>query len=148
VRPSWHNSSPIVGSVFPCGKPMPVTLTIDVEKGLVYSAFLGNVTEEEFVQHSQTIRSHPNFDPTFSEIIDFRSVTDVNISNDTLQAMAGGKSIFADQAHHVVIAPSGLIADLAKMFQVMAEQTRPNFAVVRTPAEAYEYLREHLGKKS
>lgn len=34
------------------------------------------------------------------------------------------------------------------MFQVMAEETRPNFAVVRTSPEAYEYLREHLGKKA
>ncbi|HKN36025.1 MAG TPA: hypothetical protein VJX16_22520 [Terriglobales bacterium] len=127
---------------------MPVTLTIDVEKRLVYSAFLGDVTEEEFVCHSQTIRSHPNFDPTFSEIIDFRSVTDAQISTDRLQAMAGAKSIFSSEAQHVVIAPSGLITGLARMFQVLAEQTRPNLGVVKTPAQAYEYLRDHLGEKN
>jgi hypothetical protein len=127
---------------------MPVTLTIDVEKRLVYSAFLGDITEEEFLQHSRTIESHPKFDPTFSEIVDFRSVTDVTVSKDALQAMAGKKSIFADSAHHVVIAPSGLITGLARMFQALAEETRPNFAVVKTPAEAYAYLREHLGTKS
>jgi len=62
--------------------------------------------------------------------------------------MAGAKSIFSSEAQHVVIAPSGLITGLARMFQVLAEQTRPNLGVVKTPAQAYEYLRDHLGEKN
>lgn len=120
---------------------MPVTLTIQPERALVYSAFHGDVSEEEFFRHGQTIRAHPSFDPTYSEIIDLRGITDIHASADTLKSSALEESIFSRESKHVVIAAPGLIFRLARMFQGFAADTRPNFKVVRTPEEAFDYLR-------
>ena len=123
-------------------QPMPVSLTIHPERRLVYSAFHGDVSEEEFLQHAHTIRSHPNFDPNFSEIVDLRGVTELRASTETLRRVAGEESLFHRESKHVVIAAPGLIFRLARMFQVVAEETRPKLKVVRTPEEAFDYLRE------
>ena len=120
---------------------MPITLTIDRDRRVIYSALHGSITESEFLEHGRSIQAHPQFDPTFSEIIDFRGVTDVALSNDALEKLAKTSSIFSPESKHIIIAPAGLIAEMARLYQGLAEATRPHIAVVRTPEEAYEQLR-------
>ncbi len=120
---------------------MPITLTIDRDQRVVYSALHGVITESEFLEHAHTIRSHPQFDAGFSEIIDFRGVTDVSVSTAALERLASSASIFDQESRHVIIAPAGLISDLVRMYQTLAESTRPRIAIVRTPEEAYDQLR-------
>jgi hypothetical protein len=120
---------------------MPVSLTIHSDRRLVYSAFHGDVTEEEFLRHAETIKSHPNFDPSFSEIVDLRGVTELRASTETLRQMALRESVFYSDSKHVVIAAPGLVFRMARMFQNLAEETRPRLKVVKTPEEAFDYLR-------
>ena len=94
------------------------------------------------MQHARTIRAHAHFDPSFSEIVDLRGVTELRASTETLRRVAGEESLFHRQSKHVVIAAPGLIFRLARIFQGMAEETRPKLKVVRTPEEAFDYLRE------
>lgn len=126
---------------FPALNGMPVSLTIHPDRLLVYSTFHGDVTEEEFLQHGETIRLHPNFDPGFSEIVDLRGVTQLRASTEALRRLAARESLFHLDSKHVVIAPPGIIFRLARMFQGLAEDTRPKLKVVRTPQEAFDYLR-------
>lgn len=121
---------------------MPITLTIDTEKRIVYSALHGSISEEEFRAQPQRIQNHPAFDPSFSEIIDLRGITDVQVAPETIRDLAARESIFNRESKHVVIAPSGLIMDFARIFQAHAEQTRPHVVIVKTPGEAYDLLRE------
>ncbi len=121
---------------------MPVTLTIDREQRLVYSAFLGTVTDEEFQGQPARIMNHPQFDPAFADILDFSSTTEVQVSDATLSRMAEAKSIFSPNAIHIVIAPRGLIAKMAKQFQKLTLESRPNFVVVENRPQAFEYLRQ------
>jgi CheY-like chemotaxis protein len=122
---------------------MPVTLTIDQDRRLVYSAFLGTINEKEFLGQTDRIQSHPLFDPHYADIVDFSSTTEVNVSEGAIRTMARQKSIFARDAIHIIIAPRGLISKLANMFQEITKPIRPNVVVVQTPAQAYEYLRQH-----
>ena|SRR5437867_12082759 len=125
---------------FPALNGMPVSLTIHPDRFLVYSTFHGDVTEEEFLQHGDTIRLHPNFDPRFSEIVDLRGVTELRASTEALKRLAAHESLFHLDSKHVVIAPPGIIFRLARMYQGLAEDTRPKLKVVRTPQEAFDYL--------
>jgi len=122
---------------------MPVTLTIDRERGVVYSAFLGAINEQEFLGHADRIQAHPSFDPRFADIVDFSSTTEVNVSEEAIKSMARRKSIFAQGAIHIIIAPRGLISKLASMFQEVTKPTRPNVLIVQTPAQAFDYLKQH-----
>jgi len=122
---------------------MPVTLTIDREQRVVYSGFLGVVTEEDFVGQIAKILSHPSFDPAYADMIDFSSTTELNLSDPILEASAKRKSIFSLDALHILIAPRGLIHQLSKRFQEWAKSTRPNVVVVYTRSQAYDCLRDY-----
>jgi len=121
---------------------MPVSLSIDREQRLVYSAFLGVVTQEDLVGQPGRILAHPSFDPAYTDILDFSSATEMQVSDETLSRMAEEKSIFNPEAIHIVIAPRGLIAKMAKQFQKLSLESRPNFVVVESRTQAFEYLRQ------
>lgn len=119
---------------------MPATLTIHPERRLVYTAFYGDLSEEEFLAHAERIRQHPNFDSGYNEVVDLRGVTELHASTETILNLARRESLFSKESKHVVIASPGMIFRLAKLFQGIAEETRPNLKVVRTPEEAFDYL--------
>jgi hypothetical protein len=118
-----------------------VRLTIDTKQGIVVSTCFGELTDTEILDHTSRIRSHPDFDPSFSELVDFSEVTATTISTSALRALAGRASIFNPTSLHVVIAPQDHIFGLARMAEVFAEKTKPNVVVVRTLEEARILLR-------
>jgi len=120
---------------------MGVRLTIDANQRLVVSTYYGEINESEILGQMSLIRCHPDFDPTFSEIVDFSEVTGGKLSTSAIQALSRRVSVFKPTSMHVVIAPQAHIFGLARMSEVFAEKTKPNFVVVRTSNEARELLR-------
>jgi hypothetical protein len=119
---------------------MGVQFTIDVSSRLVIITFEGQSTLQEIMALSSQIRSHPDFDPDFSEILDCTRVTQSSMPSDTIRSLARGESIYKPSSMHVVVAPHDHIFALARMGQVFAEQITPNIIVVRTMAEALKAL--------
>jgi len=118
-----------------------VRLTIDVNQRLVVSTYFGETNEAEILGHISRIHSRPDFDPSFAELVDLSGVTGGSVSISTIQAVASRESIFNPTSMHVVIAPRDIVFGLARMSQVYAEKTRPNFVVVRTIEEARKFLK-------
>jgi hypothetical protein len=118
-----------------------VQLTVDINERLIISTFSGEINDADLLGSTSLIRSHPDFDPSFSDIVDFSGVTAGHISTSTVQNLSGSASIFNPTSMHVVIAPHDLVFGLARMAQVFAEKTKPNIVVVRTIEEAREFLR-------
>lgn len=119
-------------------------MTVDREKRLVYSSFYGEVIDDDLLRLFSTIPSHPDFDPSFSEIEDFRKVTKVSISTLVVKTISRKERVFDAEAKQAIIAPRNHMFGMARMFQILAEETRPNMAVVRTMAEACEFLGIYL----
>lgn len=118
-----------------------VQVTIDVSQRLVISTFSGEISDAEILGVRSLIRSHPDFDPNFSEILDFSAVTAASISASAVQEASQRASNFNLTATHVVIAPQDLIFGLARMAEVFAQKSRPNGVVVRSMEEARKILR-------
>jgi hypothetical protein len=119
---------------------MPVILKIDPLRRLVYSTFYGRITDDEMLNHRSAIASDPNFNPDFSEIVDFSAVSDIDISEGTLTALAGTQSLYKPSVLHIVVAPHKATSQMANHFKTLAQQSRPNLHVVRTRAQAYKLL--------
>lgn len=117
---------------------MPVSLTVYPDRGLVYSVFRGEVTEEEFLARAEALRSHPEFDSSFSEILDLRAVTELRTSAQALKYLSSRDGLFDYTSRHVVIAPPGLYVRMARLFQSSVEEGGSMFWVVRTPEEAFD----------
>ena len=119
---------------------MPVVLKIDPQRRVVYSAFYGRITDAELSGHRSAIARDPDFNPQFSDIVDFSAVTETNISEQTIAQMAASTSLFRSSVQHIIVASGEPMQSLAKKFKQFARDSRPNFHVVRTRAEAYKLL--------
>ena len=119
---------------------MSVKFTIDVSQQVVIVTLAGEITDADLKEIGPATKSNPLFDPSFSEIVDFRAVTGGSVSTYAIQALAQRTSIYNQASKHVVIAPQPHVFGLTRMFQVYAGKTRPNTAVVRTLEQALEYL--------
>jgi hypothetical protein len=115
-------------------------LTVDVDQRLVVHTFSGVLSDEDISNLPSKVRSHPDFDPTFSELLDFSGVTAGTLSTDAIMAAAQRKSSLSDTSKRVVIAPRDHIFGLVRMGQAFAERTRPGLVVVRTMDEARKIL--------
>ncbi len=119
---------------------MPVVLKIDPQRKVVYSTFYGEITDAEVLGHGKAIGSDPDFNPEFSEIVDFTSVTSAAVSESTLAALAANPSLFKSSVVHIVVAPNEALFQLVSKYKDFAQSSRPNLFVVRTRAEAYRLL--------
>jgi len=119
---------------------MPVVLKIDWRRKVVYSAFYGKVNDGEVAGHHSAIASDPDFRAHFNEIVDFTSVTDLELSESTLATMASSPSLFHESVLHIVVAPAEMMFKLASKYKAFARSSRPNFHVVRNRDEAYQIL--------
>lgn len=119
---------------------MPVVLKIDPQRKVVYSTFYGEVTDAELLGHGKSIGSDPDFNPEFSEIVDFTSVTSAAISERALAALAANPSLFKSSVAHIVVAPSDALFQMVSKYKDFARSSRPNLFVVRTRSEAYRLL--------
>ena len=121
---------------------MPAVVKIDNLRKIVISTFYGNVTGEELLGHGARIRSDPDFNPAFSEIVDLSGVTSFVVSEQTLASMANARSLYHDAAVHIVVAPSDREFRVASQYRELARTSRPNFHVVRSLEEAYDIFRD------
>jgi len=124
---------------------MPVVLKIDPQRQVVYSAFYGKLTADEMIGHRAVIAADPDFKPHFNEIADFSAVTEADVSEATLRAMAANPSLYNASVVHIVVAPVEPLFQIASKFRDLVRTSRPNLFVVRTRAEAYNLLPDASG---
>jgi hypothetical protein len=119
---------------------MPVVLKIDPQRKVVHSAFYGRITDADLLGQRKRIASDPDFNPHFSDIVDFSDVTDPAITESAIIALAANPTLFSSSAVHIVVAPAAVMFQLGSKFKDLAKTSRPNFYVVRTRSEAYDLL--------
>jgi hypothetical protein len=119
---------------------MGCSVSIDPEKGIVYSTYFGDLDVESVESQRRAMLADPRFNPSFSEIIDMIDVTDVKCSVEDMRALASAESPFAREAKRAIIAPHDLTYGMARMFQILGQETRPNLVVVRTMKEAMQVI--------
>ena len=108
----------------------------------MYSAFYEKITDAESANHRSAIATDPDFNPDYNEIVDFSAVTEADISNATLAAMASVPSLYSSSVVHIVVAPSAALVQMVSKFKDLALSTRPNLILVQTRDEAYEKLQD------
>lgn len=119
---------------------MAVQLTVDTNQKLFVATYTGEINDDEILGLASLVRSHPDFDPSFSITWDFSGVTAGTISTYAMQELSRRESILSPTSMHVIVAPQDHIFGIFRMGQVLAEQTKPNVVVVRSAAEAHHLL--------
>jgi hypothetical protein len=119
---------------------MPASYKIDKEQRVVLSAAWGVFSFADAVVHKDKLLNDPDFDPMFSQILDFTQVSEVRITTDELRAFAQF-SVFSSHSRRAFITPDDAKFGLARMFATLRElRGEAGIGVFRTLEEALDWV--------
>ena len=120
---------------------MPYQIVYDPTNRILRARFEGCVTEDELKEVYRLGQAQvPRIDP-HAGITDFSDVTTLAFSPETIYELATSTPIMPDPSRPVVfVAPTPHIFGMARMFEILGGETRPNLHVVRSLEEAYAVL--------
>jgi hypothetical protein len=122
---------------------MPSSYKIDKENRLVTSTGTGVLTLADALAHQEQLLKDPDFDPSFSQLLDFTHVTDVELSSEEIHRLAR-TTVFSANSRRAFLSNSDLKFGLARMFAVFRENMgEKGIRVFRNLDDALDWV---LGK--
>jgi len=119
---------------------MPAYFKIDKERRLVMSTWSGVVTRAEAFAHQENLRKHPDFDPSFSQLVDLSHVTRMEFTGEDVQRFALD-TIFWPNSRRAILAPADLTFGLARMFEMLRDTVgEKGIRVFRNLDDALEWV--------
>ena len=119
---------------------MPAEYKIDKKRRLVLSTATGRLSKDDVLSHMNRITSDPDFDPTFSQLLDFTKVTELAFGPDEVREFAE-RNIFAPRARRAILVQTDLHFALARMFEIHRElRGEVGIGVFRTVEEAMDWI--------
>jgi hypothetical protein len=98
---------------------MPASYRIDKQKKLIISTAFGVLTLDDVLKHQQQLVRDTDFDPSFSQLVDFDEVTEVAVATDDVRRMAE-RSIFVPGTRRALVAQKSDVAfGLSRMFEIL-----------------------------
>ena len=95
---------------------MPIDYKIDRAKRRVVSTGNGDFSHKDAKGHMDRLSADPDFDPTFSQLIDFAGITKVSLTHDKIYDLAA-RHVFASDAKRAFVTVTMEQFGLARMFQ-------------------------------
>jgi hypothetical protein len=96
---------------------MAASCIIDVNVKLVHVILADVVTLKELLDGRKRMLADPDFDPTFSQLLDLRPVTSLRLSGDNVKELADAH-VFAAGARRVLIVPNPIYFSMARLFEI------------------------------
>jgi hypothetical protein len=93
---------------------------IDKERKLVLSSGTGVLTREDILGHMERLSNDPDFDPDFSQLADFRQITEVEFGPEDVRQFAE-RNIYSSRARRAIVVKDDLQFGLARMFEIHRE---------------------------
>lgn len=118
---------------------MPATYKIDTSGRVVLSSAHGVLTDADVLAHREALGADPDFEPSFSQLYDFRAVSEFKITPDVVRALARS-SIFDAGSREALVMTSDLGYGFARMFQTVSTGPQRTVNIFRDIAEARRWL--------
>ncbi|MEW6734287.1 MAG: hypothetical protein AB1489_23375 [Acidobacteriota bacterium] len=118
---------------------MPVCYYIDKSTRLIVITFQGVVTEQEIAADRERLAEDPEFNPAFSQLLDFRRVKQLHLSYSTVSKIAQS-SIFHPGIKKAFLAPTDLTYGFSRMYELLSDQLNQQVQVFRQPSQALQWL--------
>ena len=95
---------------------------IDKENRLVMSTGSGMLTMADVLAHQEKLQHDPDFDPAFSQLLDFSHVTKLQLTSDNIRQIAQN-SIFSPASRRAILVNNDTAYGLARMFAILRESS-------------------------
>jgi hypothetical protein len=138
--PNMRVASPIRGT-----KLLPAFYMIDKERRVVMTTASGVFTLADALRHQDNLLQDPDFDASFSQIMDLTHVTRFDVEAGDLRKMAK-RNVFSPESRRAIIVNTDLGYGYARMFELLRESHgETGVRVFRTLEEALEWvLSKHI----
>lgn len=121
---------------------MPAFYKIDKERKLVTVSGSGVLTKEEVLENMDRLSKDPDFDPSFSQIMDFTPFTRGDFTPDDVRLFAR-RNIFSPESRRAMVVKEDVYYGLARIFQAHRELAgETGIQVFRNIEEAWKWLLE------
>lgn len=119
---------------------MPAFYKIDRENRLVMTTASGTVTLADALAHQEKLRRDPDFDPSFSQLLDVSFVTRLEITSEHVRLLAQSSS-FSQNSRRAVLVSNDTAYGLARMFEMLRESAGDTgIEVFRSLEEALDWV--------
>jgi len=119
---------------------MSAFYNIDKERRLVLSSGTGVLTREDLLGHMDRLSKDPDFDPDFSQVLDFTQITALEIGPEDVRQLAQ-RSIFSPRSRRAFVVKDDFQYGLARMFEIHRElKGEMGIRVFRTFEEAMDWI--------
>jgi len=95
---------------------MPASYRIDKDRRRVVTVGQGPIGWDDIIWHMDDLTKNPDFDPTFSQLLDFSRVTEVNLSHDQIFELAK-RTVFSKGSKRAFVTANKAHYGLSRMFQ-------------------------------
>lgn len=100
---------------------MPFRDVIDKNRRLIISIGDGVLTFDEVKDHQDQLLSNPDFDATFNQLVDLRSVTRLDVSVEEARQIAR-RSIVSPTSRRALVASKPAIFGMARLMEAYHDQ--------------------------
>jgi hypothetical protein len=118
---------------------MGLRLELDSTNTIVRLSFKGAVTDHALLAGYAALRNSASYGVCHC-IVDYTGATKIELSNEAIRLVANKPPTVPPDCIQVNVTPQDLMFGLARMFQILTSETRPNFRVVRTMDEALDLI--------
>ncbi|MGB2672796.1 MAG: hypothetical protein WA621_20270 [Candidatus Acidiferrum sp.] len=119
---------------------MPAFYKIDKERRLVLSSGTGVFNKEAAQAHQERLLADPEFDPSYSQLMDFTHVTQIDLTAADIQQLAL-RNIFSPESRRAFLVTNDLAFGLARMFEILRESAgERGIGVFRNLEEALDWV--------
>ena len=128
---------------------MPIEYTIDVARGFIYTRGWDYIGNQEYQTYIANLFADPALRPGMKQLTDWRAVTHMDVTAQTIRATAETVQAFVERQRHqsnftnyqlAIVSPQLVIYGLSRMYQMLSEEHDPNVAVFRDIDEARAWL--------
>ena len=120
-------------------RELPATYEIDHQRRLITSRLWGPVTDREVFEHNEKLRSDPQFDPTYQQLVDLTGVSEIVVSTSMINETSLDQ-FFEPGTRRAMIAVDDAVFGMARMFALRAESVGQTIEVFRDGKQARDWL--------
>jgi hypothetical protein len=124
------------------GPPIPLDFEIDVASRVIFIRLAGAVSPEEIYAYPPMLLEHPDYDPSFAELIDCRHADGSALSGQSLRRMAAINRAEFDEIEHRIayVVSEDLAFGLVRQYLMLSKDAPAARQVFRGIDEAREWL--------
>jgi hypothetical protein len=119
---------------------VPSVLHFDAKNNVLRHSYHGRLTDNALIEAYHKVDKYVASHPPGRMITDFSAVTSLEVSSHTVRTLAATPPKLPVGCARVFVTPQNSLYGMARMFQILAEKSRPDLRIVRTLDEAYRLL--------